>query len=783
MNVEIRKKNDAHADPSLIARLADKLGLHKRLVELLVSRGIDTEDAILRFIRPEESDFNDPFCMKNMREIVTRINSAIDSGEKIVVYGDYDADGVCSASILSLYFSSRGSDVIVHIPDRMSDGYGLSIASIEDIIEQHAPDLIVTCDCGISGIAEVEHCLDLGVDIIVTDHHEPGEVLPDCPILNPKQAGDDYPDKYLCGAGVALKLVQALCGDDSYKEYLDLAAVATVADLVPLLGENRLIVQHGLRMLSRHKGNIGLRRLLRAQGLSGEIRASDIAYKIAPRINAAGRMGDAFRAFDMLTTSDAARIDEVIRDIETDNERRKKLCDEIYAEAEADLAYEDLSTARAIVLCNPEWAKGVTGIAAARFAGDYHRPTFIIVDRNEEGVFKGTARGIAGVNVYEALTYCSDLLVEYGGHTGAAGFSISEDMIPEFKKRVNEYMAGLPEQLFMPSAEYDIDIDAAECDGKLLTALDKIEPTGNGNTKPRLRTVTDDVTVTPCKNPQHSCVHIGRLQTYAFNFFAKNQFLLGNGKKQIVFELTEGLNGGVSGYVKAVSSDDLYINDETAPANFLFTLMMNGSRAPVYKTYKENELSSLAPTSIYGTLFVCADRAGYYKALSTGGKFVTCDYMYKTERNNYSGIIVSPSFGQELALGNYSRIVFTDSPPSLGVISALNEVTRAEIYIPEARACRQLDGLSTDRAVFGKYYSAMAGSPELYSPNHMLYYKRLSKTYRGLDARQFAVCLAVFTELGFFDAKDGKLKVTGAHRPLDDSETYRILSEHAAHKA
>ena len=759
--------------------MSEKLGLHRRLTELLFSRGIDTEERIRKFLQPDEAGLYDPFLMKNMRKAVTRLQSAIAGGEKIVIYGDYDADGVCSSAILALYFTSHDVDVVVHIPNRIGDGYGLNVDSLEAIIEEHCPDLILTCDCGISGVSEVEHCRDLGVDVIVTDHHEPGERLPECIVVNPKQTGDEYPDKFLCGAGVALKLIQAMCGDKSYLEFLDIAAVATIADLVPLLDENRLIVQLGLQRLASGNCNYGLRRLLKSQGITGSVSSQDIAYKIAPRINAAGRMGDAYRALEMLTVYDKKRVTEIITAIETDNDRRKELCDVIYSEAETDLTFENLTDNRAIVLCNPEWAKGVTGIAAARFAGDYNRPTFIIVDRTEDGLYKGTARGVKGINIYEALSYCSGLLPEFGGHTGAAGFSVREEDIPAFKARLNEYMAKLPAEYFLPSASYDLDVESRECDRALLAAMNMIEPTGNGNTKPLFRVVTKGVKVSPCKNPQHSSVQINGLQTYAFNFFSRNQFLMGDSEKQIIFELTDGLNGGISGYVKAVSASELYINDVLATANYLTALLIPPQAADaVYKKYNSIEIENLLPASVYGTLFVCADRTSYDKINGAyGDRFVIHDYMYKSEKNNYSGIIVSPAFADGLALGNYKRIVFIDSPPSLDLVSYLNARIKAEIYVPETDDGRIFATVSADRNVFGRYYAEIIRHAETANANPVVHFKKLSAVSPGLDAAQFVVCLAVFTELGFIAMSGGKLKVNAdVRRPLTDSDVYASLA-------
>ena len=309
MNVILEKRNNTAVDASEIADIAAALGINPKLTELLFSRGINTENDIRDFLFPDDANFHDPFLMKGMNEACERIRRAIDNKEKIVIYGDYDADGICSNAILSLYFSSLGLDIYSHTPNRMSDGYGLNTDTLTKIIEDVMPDLIITCDCGISGVDEVEFVRDLGVDIIVTDHHEVGTVIPDC-----IQSDCKYPFKGLCGAGVVLKLIQALSGTEAMKKYVDLGCIATIADLVPLLDENRLIVQTGLKSIPS-TSNRGLQALFSAQNIVTPT-AADIAFKISPRINAAGRMGDAYRAYELLTSGNRTRIFAIIDEIE-----------------------------------------------------------------------------------------------------------------------------------------------------------------------------------------------------------------------------------------------------------------------------------------------------------------------------------------------------------------------------------------------------------------------------------------------------------------------------------
>ena len=377
MNLTTQKINDFTPDAALVERLSKSLGLNKKLVELLILRGYDNADAINVFLHPDPQNFYPPETMLGMSETVERLKLAMENNERVVVYGDYDADGICASAILSLYLSEHGVQVYTHIPGRVGEGYGLNVESVERIIENVMPDLILTCDCGISAVEEVELAKDLGVDIVVTDHHEVGKQLPDCVIVNPHQENCKYPFKELCGAGVALKIVQALGGIDEALKYLDLAAIATIADLVDLTDENRLIVQLGLECLSSSK-NIGVSALIGELKLKS-VTSSDIAFKIAPRINAAGRMGSAYRAFELFTSSDPEIINDRLKQIINANNDRKSLCDDLYVQAIKMLKAENLVEHRAIVITSDKWEKGITGILAARLVGDFKRPVFLLV--------------------------------------------------------------------------------------------------------------------------------------------------------------------------------------------------------------------------------------------------------------------------------------------------------------------------------------------------------------------------------------------------------------------
>ncbi len=777
MNIRIEKRNEILASREVVKSLAATTGLNEKLVELLVLREISDVDSINKFLYPSADNLCNPFLMKGMQETVERINEAISNDEKVVVYGDYDADGVCAAAILALYLASRNLSVFVHIPNRMGEGYGLNVESLARIIENEAPDLILTCDCGISGINEVEFVQELGVDIIVTDHHEISGNVPNCVVVNPKQSECLYPDKMLCGAGVALKVIEALAGREEALQYVDLACIATIADLVPLTNENRLIVQLGLKRLNERR-NLGLNLLFDSLELKN-VSSSDVAYKVAPRINAAGRMGDAYRAFELLTSTNVSQIRKIIDEISEDNDRRKKLCDEIYSEAEGDLVFEDLSNDRAIILSHPNWEKGITGIVAARIAGDYNRPAFILV-RSADDVYKGTCRSVDGISVHDLLLYCRDLLIEFGGHSQAAGFSIVEANIPTFKRRVNEYLSRFNDEYFLPKATYDMDVQLSEISYDFVSSLSLLEPTGNGNPKPLFRLSIDNVKLAPCKssNSHISLTFNNGLQIFAFNYSKLSYQLLGDGIKTIVTELQLSTYGGkqVKGIMRCCSPENLYVNELIVDAYPYELLRYLPADNPKYYTYMPQELDALT-SKMYGTLIIATNYDAYQEYYVRHNHHVFHEFVNPTTKNNFTRVIVAPDLENEnLSLALYENIVFLSPPLSDGVISFLNSKTNARIYVP--KISNQSLMLCCDREMFANYFEAIKANQNVTAASLNGFFKTIAKTNDNLDYKQFVFCVRVFEELGIISLHKSPFQLIinrGIKAELSKSQLYSYV--------
>ncbi|MGN0774034.1 MAG: single-stranded-DNA-specific exonuclease RecJ [Candidatus Ventricola sp.] len=457
------------------------LGVPDQLLCLLLDRGIDTPEKIDRYLHPKMDDLYDPMRMQDMDRAVAVIRDAIEKGEEIVVFGDYDVDGVTATAILLTYLRKQGAKAGYYIPDRHGEGYGLNMAAVEQIAK-HAR-LLITVDCGITCPDEVARAQELGMRVIVTDHHQLGPQLPICSaVLNPLLG--DYPFRRLCGAGVAFKLVQALGGMEAIESLWELAALATIADIVPLLDENRVIVSFGLRAMA-HTQRPGLIALMESAGVDAQnVSASDVAFRMAPRINAGGRLALASRGVELLTTRKLDIAREISAELDQDNTKRRELELEIFSQADEMTRREiDFLTERAIVVCGEGWNPGVIGLAASRLVEKYKWPAILLSKDGE--VCVGSARSIPGVDIHRALATCRDLFVRFGGHAQAAGLTIEVKHVPEFKRRLTQAILEQSEkEAFIPTEEYDLELELSDMTEALVQAFSSMQPTGFGNPAP-----------------------------------------------------------------------------------------------------------------------------------------------------------------------------------------------------------------------------------------------------------------------------------------------------------
>ena len=469
--------------------LAEKIGISPILTQLLVSRGITTESAAKRFFRPQLADLINPFLMKDMDVAVDRLNDAMGRKERILVYGDYDVDGCTAVALVYKFLQQFYSNIDYYIPDRYEEGYGVSHKGI-DYAKETGVKLIIILDCGIKAIEEVRYAKSLGIDFIICDHHVPDEVMPPAvAILNPKRPDDSYPFKHLCGCGVGFKFMQAFAKNNGIPfsrliPLLDFCAVSIAADIVPVVDENRILAFHGLKQLNQNP-SLGLKAIIDICGLNGrELSMSDIVFKIGPRINASGRMENGKESVDLLVEKDFSMALKEAKHINEYNEQRKDIDKQMTEEA--NIIVSKLESQRhlsSIVLYDENWKKGVIGIVASRLTEIYFRPTVVLTRDGEYAT--GSARSIMGFDVYAAIKSCRDLLVNFGGHTYAAGLTLKWEDIPHFRKRFQQYV---DEHIKPSQKEAMINVDAVidfkDISKRLYNDLKRFSPFGSGNSKP-----------------------------------------------------------------------------------------------------------------------------------------------------------------------------------------------------------------------------------------------------------------------------------------------------------
>jgi single-stranded-DNA-specific exonuclease len=475
-------------DQSLIAELAEQLDIPVNIIRILASRGIITSGAIKEFLYPDIGMLRDPFTLKSMTEAVERVSQALFNNEKILVYGDYDVDGITATSLLFIVLNKLGAQVDFFLPNRLVEGYGLAHERLEQA-QRDGVKLIITVDTGINAVEEVQYAKSLGIDVVITDHHEQGAGLPEAvAVVNPKRHDCDYRDE-LSGVGVAFKFAQALMqslGQDKadLEEHLDLVALGTAADIVPLIGENRILTKFGIQQIARTT-KPGLKSLAFVSGLMGKkISTGQVVFVLAPRINAIGRLGDAAEAIRLLATKDESVASQIARKLDQENKRRKQIDEETLQEALAQMEERvDLESDKAIVLAGHDWHQGVIGIVASRLVERYHLPAVMISITNGKG--KGSARSIPGFHLCEALKHCEEYLERYGGHKYAAGLSIKEEHIEDFRRKfIAVSGSGLSSEDITPKLNIDLEIKLADINDDFMNSLEAFAPFGPQNMRP-----------------------------------------------------------------------------------------------------------------------------------------------------------------------------------------------------------------------------------------------------------------------------------------------------------
>ncbi len=722
---------------SLIKGLADESGILFDTARLLYCRNVDTVEKIREFINPGKKLFYSPMLFSQMNAVVSRINYARQNGETVLVCGDYDADGICATTILYKCLTEYGINTLYTIPER-EDGYGIDLEKIEEICSDNVVDLVITVDCGISEYEKICELIDVGIDVIVTDHHEPPEELPDCPIINPKIRDCGYPFDGLCGAGVAYKVGYALLGERADK-YLDFVALATVADSMDLINENRALVYEGLKIYNSTRLRSAFRYVL-GDSANKTITSQTLAYSIAPRINAGGRMGDANASLQLFLSEDNREIFDLAVKLNTYNVMRQAKCDEIYKKAKEIIRENALYERSAILVADENWGTGFVGIVAAKLVEDYNKP--VIVFAGHDGFLKGSARSVQEINIYNAISDAREFLITFGGHSQAAGVSVEKDNFSLFYDKLCECIDKID---FVKRSEKEIYAEwktEEEFTLRFAKELSMLEPFGTGNKKPLFAVEVGTVLSMPIKSGSpHYTFSTKAIEILDFNGENNVLNLALPVRKTLVYEPNYSVFKGrefVKGYLKGLSLDlnNLsLLNEHVFRHNLINIIAFDGAKAT------NTSRNEIAINKGYGTMYVVSSvntLADYQ--IPEEMKVCLFDVPLITNENC---VVISPNEFPE----NYKRIVFLDKP----------------IYLPNREGIvvcdRCYDGFSnlkTDRSTFAEIFSYLVSLNNERFINSAVQAENASMPF---SENQFIFTTEVFLELGIFYIQDGVLKL------------------------
>ena len=746
-----------------ISELSRITGLSVQTVRILYGRGVDTADKIEGFIHAGKERFLSPFLMSGMKEAVQLITRARNEEWSVAIYGDYDADGVCASTVLCRALAECGINAVVYVPERRN-GYGLNVGSIDEIFEEFFPQLFITVDCGISNAREVEYIKEQGAEVIVTDHHELPEILPDCICVNPKIA-DDYPYDNLCGAGVAFKLACALNGRSAYK-YLDFAAIATVADSVPLTDENRDIVAEGLKLINAAPRKNYANFLKKDERVSSQ----SLAFSVAPKINAAGRMGDAQSAVTLFLSDDDGEIYDYSVKLTAYNIERQKYCDEMYLSAKR-LLKEKGAFGRIIVLCGENWNAGFVGIVAARLAEEYCRPALLFVKNGNK--CKGSARSIDGVNIFEALKACSEYIEEFGGHSQAAGVNVDFDDLDALESALNEYLkANYTTDAFTPS-HYINGVFTSTAPQSFMRELSLLEPFGVGNRKPQFVLDTAGCRTRLLKEGSpHLSIKGDGLDLIFFSGARYAKILGSNMPKRIVFEYTVSCFKGkeqVQGYVRDVvyQPEACAFAEKEINLNGVLSVVGEATACECIGVTAKEAQAEIDGCGEYGTVFI-AESLSTLKKYSLGATEIN---LFTLSSGNLSKVVlVSPL--PECDLSGFENVVFLDKPALITLPSLAGKRVRVCTEIDGAAVLSGLDCdreqlLTVFRQLSANCFNIIGDSAEEVAANNDL----------GVSKEQALFVLKVFEELGLVTFRGGKLSIVrGVKTQLTNSKLYNFIN-------
>lgn len=739
-------------DAEKTEQFANKFSLTPKITELILSRGVNTEEEFQEYLNP--SVLHDSFLLDGMKELVDRVKLAREMKDNVLIFGDYDVDGVSATAIMLKALKEFGIKADYYLPNRYVDGYGLTTAVIDKVADLFAPNLIITVDCGISCYQEVEYAKTKGIEIYVTDHHEIPEILPDTVVIDAKKEGQKYPFKELCGTGVAYKFAEALLGKVKAEEYLPMCAIATIVDIVPLKDENRTIVTRGLQMCDKYLP-VGLKEMFKEYDLNISCpNATDISFKIGPKLNASGRMGDAGDSLKLYFETDPVKIKQDIEVIKNHNLKRQEICNKIYEDCQKALAKANLKNQRVIVLASKAWDKGVLGIVCSRLVEKYHKPVFLFAQDGD--LLCGSGRSIDDINIHELLSSLKDILETFGGHTMAAGLTLKRKNYELFVQKINAFALNhVNDEAYIPIKYYDQDIVEEDLTPQFFKEMALLEPFGCENPRPKFRISASEVTFSPMRKfPQHASLKIGKLNLTYFNFADKMANISFARNKAFIFEFQ---GKGAKGVVSDFDGGSFIATDAYKKLNAIEISQLSNiqsSNLAKFTLYPKEDLLTFVSgteTTVFGTCFVtysCFDYVEFAKNYNTSRIFHFG--IYDDKEIGYNSLLLCPK-GIDWAK-NFSKIVFLSPVLDNSFISALNKVTDAEIFLPLEKEgqVRKLSGVDLSRNTFAKVFKAISLKANKPIYNVFELYDKCELEH-SLSFFTFYSALLVFNQLGIIN--------------------------------
>lgn len=740
-----------------VDNIAKVCGITFETATLLFYRGIDTPSKAKDFLNPGKHAFHDPFLLRGMRAAVNLINKAKEQNKNVLIFGDYDVDGISSVAILKNCLEDFGITPDYIVPER-EEGYGLNLQKIIELNGKKKIDLLITVDCGISDHDIVEEIKKLGIDVIVTDHHEPPQVIPETIVINPKIEGQDYPFQCLAGAGVAYKLGNALIGDKADK-YLDITALATVADSMDLVGENRHIVAEGLKIFNSPDLYPPLKEIL--SDVNKTVTAGTIAYTVSPRINAGGRMGDANTALKLMTSKNPNDIHDFATKLYEYNLERQVGCESVYKEAKEKINKNHLVDNKVIMVRDDHWGAGFIGIVASRLVDEYMRPVIVFAKHGDN--YKGSCRSVDGINIFDALSSAKDLLVTFGGHSGAAGVTVTDENFDLLQDKLNEFLEENYND-YVPEKKVFVDMLIKENFSlDFAREIEKMEPFGTGNKRPLFAIEVNDVKTSPIKmGSLHFELATDKIQLLDFNGGADVEILSLPVDKTLLFDINYSVYKGKEshkGYLRHILANATVNEDVSLSA---FSSMLKSIL--VEETEEEKIIcdDDLRITSGHGTLYIITDPINLSE-YDTGD--VSVEYFCAREKSVLNRLLIAPSCIPD----GYKNIVYLDEPLKFFQ-------TDGKSYCNYSLCgYENLEYVETDRETFAEIYKILCSfdGHDFYSSAWL--YNEYKPTENGY---QFVFSTEVFIELGLFKIENGKLrKIDGVKNPLTNSKIFNKVLE------